>query len=211
MVVPLLEYIKPGLFLLSFMLLLAGCASTPVSAPAPSKESASTSSAGTAKKVSPEVQQAFDQAVVTLRSGDYKGAIKAFSKVSRQAPKLAAPYINQAIAYRHLDDMLQAEKAVQEALKRDSKSPEALNMLGLIKRANGDFPAAKKNYEKAISIQPDYAEAHLNLAMLCDIYLVDWSCAKSHYERFLALDPQPDKQVKGWVADLNRRMKKAGK
>ena len=212
MVVPLHAYINPGLVAIIMLLFLAGCATTP--APTPESEQLpETAPAGgmPQKKVSPEVQQAFDKAVATLRSGNYKQAIREFSSVSRRAPKLAAPYINQAIAYRHTDDLLLAEKATQEALKRDSKSPEALNMLGLIKRANGDFKAAKNSYQQAISIRPDYAEAHLNLAMLCDIYLVDWSCAKTHYDRFQAIQGQPDKQVKGWIADLDRRMKKAGK
>lgn len=212
MVVPLHVYINTGLPVIIMLLFLAGCATAP--APAPdSEQPPETAAAGgmPQKKVTPEVQQAFDKAVATLRSGAYKQAVREFNNVSRLAPKLAAPYINQAIAYRQMGDLLLAEKATQEALKRDNKSPEALNMLGLIKRANGDFKAAKNSYQQAISIQPDYAEAHLNLAMLCDIYLVDWPCAKTHYDRFQAIVGQPDKQVKGWVADLDRRMKRAGK
>ena len=105
MVVPLHVYINSGLPVIIMLLFLAGCATTP--APAPdSQQPQETAAAGgmPQKKVTPEVQQAFDKAVATLRSGAYKLAIREFNSVSRQAPNLAAPYINQAIAYRQMGD-----------------------------------------------------------------------------------------------------------
>lgn len=202
------------LLVLASLAMFAGCAGKgSVSAP---REQASQPASGPSSglrqvEVEPEVLQAFNQAVQALKSGQHKQAIKDFTKVSRMEPKLAAPYINMAIAYRRLGDTKNANKAIKIALKKDSRSPEALNIQGLLQRQGGELKAAQKSYKKALSIHPDYAEAHLNLGMLCDIYLVDWGCAKVHYGQYQKLHGSKDKQVAGWVADLNRRMKKSGK
>ncbi len=203
------------LILVWLLVTLAGCAGKAPVAPTKTQaepESSKATAAGLRQvTVKPEVQAAFNQAVRQLRAGQYKQAIKGFEKVSKMAPRLAAPAINIAIAWRRLGDTGKANKAIQTALKKDPNSPEALNVQGILLRESGKLKAARKSYEKALSIYPDYAEAHLNLAMLCDIYLVDWQCAKTHYGRFQELQGGKDKQVAGWVADLDRRMKKAGK
>jgi len=211
-------FINWRLLLLSATLaVLAGCAgkgpvsTTPEPAEQATQQRSGTSSGLRQVEVEPEVQEAFNQAVVVLKSGQHKQAIKDFKKVARMEPKLAAPYINIAIAYRRLGDLKNANESVQTALKKDSRSPEALNIQGLLQRVSGNLKGAQKSYEKALSIYPNYAEAHLNLAMLCDIYLVDWSCAKAHYGQYQKIQGKKDKQVAGWVADLDRRMKKSGK
>lgn len=219
MVVQLHAFINWRWPLISVLLIvLSGCAGKGPVSPSPeeqpvqkSQQPSGISSGLNQVAVKPEVLQAFNQAVQTLRSGKHKQAVKDFKAVSRMNSKLAAPYINMAIAYRRLGDTKNANAAVQTALKKDSRSPEALNMQGLLLRQAGELKAAQKSYKKALSIHPDYAEAHLNLAILCDIYLVDWGCAKVHYGQYQKSHGSKDKQVAGWAADLNRRMKKAGK
>ena len=218
MAVPLHAFINWRWLLISASLIvLSACAGKAPVTPAPEQpaqkgQQLAGSPAGLRQvAVKPEVQQAFNQAVQTLKSGQHKQAIKDFKNAARMNSKLAAPYINMAIAYRRLGDLKNANAAVKMALKKDSGSPEALNMQGLLQRQAGELKAAQKSYKKALSIYPDYPEAHLNLAMLCDIYLVDWGCAKVHYGEYQKLRGSKDKQVAGWVADLNRRMKKAGK
>ncbi|HID82503.1 MAG TPA: tetratricopeptide repeat protein [Chromatiales bacterium] len=205
------------LFVSASLIVLSACAGKAPVSPSPeqpvekSQQPSEPSTGLRQVAVKPEVQQAFNQAVQTLKSGQHKQAIKEFKAVARMNSKLAAPYINMAIAYRRSGDLKNANATVQTALKKDPRSPEALNMQGLLQRQAGELKAAQKNYKKALSIYPNYPEAHLNLAILCDIYLVDWGCAKVHYGQYQKLHGSKDKQVAGWVADLNRRMKKAGK
>lgn len=207
------------LFLSMSMAVLSGCvgkgsiSTTPEqTTPEQTEQASSQQLSGLPEvEVEPGVREAFNKAVLVLKSGQHKQAINDFKKVARMEPKLAAPYINIAIAYRRLGDSENANEAVQTALKKDSRSPEALNMQGLLQREAGKLKAAQKSYKKALSIYPDYPEAHLNLAILCDIHLVDLSCAKAHYVQYQKIRGSKDKQVVAWVADLNRRMKKSGK
>jgi Flp pilus assembly protein TadD len=192
----------PELLLLA--MLLGGCASQGVSTGGESTGGAT--SGGTLK---PDVQLTFDQAVQALKAGQYPQAIGGFKQVARKEPGLAVPYVNMAIAYHRQGDQDAAGAALTDALKRNSRSYEAMNLKGILARENGDFAAARKHYEQALSIQPDYPEAHLNLAILCDLYLVDLGCASQHYARFQALRGD-DNEVSGWMTDLKRRQKKTG-
>ena len=50
-------------------------------------------------------------------------------------------------------------------------------------------------------------ETHLNLAILYDLYMGKLPQALEHYQRYLELTSDEKSPVKGWVADLQRRMK----
>ncbi|MFV9615434.1 MAG: tetratricopeptide repeat protein, partial [Gammaproteobacteria bacterium] len=61
---------------------------------------------------------------------------------------------------------------------------------------------AKKDYEKAIELKPDYSNAHYNLALLYDIYLQEMALAIKHYETYLSLIKKPDEATQEWVNHL---------
>ena len=67
---------------------------------------------------------------------------------------------------------------------------------------------ARKAYDAALSIDANYAYAHLNIAILYDLYLHDGNKALQHYQRYQALSPTEDTQVVKWIVDLQQRMKK---
>ena len=77
------------------------------------------------------------------------------------------------------------------------------NQLGVSYRHAGKFTKAREAYETALAIDPNYADAHLNLGVLLDLYLGDNTLALVHYERYLALGG--DAAVGKWVADLKNR------
>jgi tetratricopeptide (TPR) repeat protein len=68
-----------------------------------------------------------------------------------------------------------------------------------------DFPAAAEFYKKALLINPEFANAHLELGLLYENKLTDPISAIYHYRRFLELRPDSDK--KQVVEDFIERAK----
>ena len=72
-------------------------------------------------------------------------------------------------------------------------------------REDGKFDQAEKLYIQALSTYPDYENAHLNLAILCDVYLRKIDCALDHYQKYLNISGNQDKQVIAWMSQLKKQ------
>jgi tetratricopeptide (TPR) repeat protein len=68
-----------------------------------------------------------------------------------------------------------------------------------------DFQGSAEFYKRALSVNPDFATAHLELGLLCDDKLGDLIAAIYHYGRFLEL--RPDSEKKQLVEDFIERAK----
>ena len=68
-----------------------------------------------------------------------------------------------------------------------------------------DFQGAAEFYKKALSVNADFASAHLELGLLCDDKLGDPIAAIYHYRRFLEL--RPDSEKRQLVEDFIERAK----
>ena len=68
-----------------------------------------------------------------------------------------------------------------------------------------DFPAAAEFYKKTLSVNPDFAKAHLELGLLSDDKLGDPIAAIYHYRRYLEL--RPDSEKRKLVEDFIERAK----
>jgi Flp pilus assembly protein TadD len=121
-------------------------------------------------------------------------------------PELSGPYLNLGIAYLRTDRTTEAEQAVRKALDLNPSNAQAYDLLGLIHREAGSFTAARQDYEQALKLDPLFADVHLNLAILLDLYLGQPQPALEHYERYQQLAGADDKQVALWIADLKKRL-----
>lgn len=202
--------------------LLAGCSAPmpvppPSSAPpVPAPAAAGPASAAPAeappedKEPSEALKKQFAQAVASMQAGQDQLATTLFTVIAKQHPQLASPHTNLGILLFREGQMAEAEAAFKDALQRDDKDFVAANYLGMIYRNLGRFADAQAAYERALAAKPDYAYAHLNLAILYDLYLGDLSKALDHYQQYQQSAGDPDQQLSGWLADLQQRMNSAG-
>jgi tetratricopeptide (TPR) repeat protein len=102
----------------------------------------------------------------------------------------------QAITY--LDDLTQ-----QQALYKS----DAYNYLAIIYREQGKFTQAETVYKQALVIWPQDPVLHKNIGILYELYLIRLPDALVHYQQVLAFEGD-NKQINGWVKDLQRRTKK---
>jgi len=193
------------LVILSLMLLAGGCASL-------APESGSGRTAGTARPkaepdapVRPELQSAYNRALSAMRAGQNRDAEAQLKALAAKAPELSGPYANLGLLYRRVGRNAESIAALERAIEINPRRAVYYNELGISYRQEGKFDLARRNYRKAIDIDEQYAPAHLNLAILLDLYLQEPKDALPHYQRYQALVPTEAETVKKWIIDLERR------
>lgn len=208
---------------LILVMLLAACQSGPEpvpgpepaveAAPAVEQEPAPTAEAEAQPEPEPEpedfYQQFYTEAVSSLKSGKTEEALELLKQVSTDAPDKPYIFTNLGLAYFKLKQLDNAEQAFQEAVKRNDNDAVAHNHLGVLQRQKGAFEEARKHYQRAINIDSNYAPAYLNLGILFDIYFQDLVKALQHYQKYQALIREENAQVSGWIADIERRLKRS--
>jgi tetratricopeptide (TPR) repeat protein len=156
--------------------------------------------------VAPETRTDYDNAIRLLEQKEYEQGIGLLLKVTQNAPDVSAPQVDLGIAYARLGNLDKAEASLKRAVEINPRQPVAYNELGMVYRRKGQFGAARSSYEQAIAVYPAFHFARLNLAILCDVYLADLTCALDNYVAYQQAIPD-DKQATMWVADLRKRMK----
>ncbi len=216
-----MNYLKlRSLLCLVFVVALAACQSGPeITEPEPEpvvetpEESPPEAEAETEAEVSAidliaETNRlSYQAALDDLKNKKVKSAIKQLEALSETAPELDYLFTNIGLAYLKIEDYMRAETAFQRAISLNIRDFVAYNHLGVIKRTQGEFKEARQAYEKAISIDENYAQAHLNLGILFDIYFQDLKLALKQYQKFQSLNASPDKTVASWIIDIERRLK----
>ena len=84
--------------------------------------------------------------------------------------------------------------------------PAEQNKQGVQQRKAGQFAEAKAAYERALALDPNFADAERNLAILQDLYLDDPAAALPHFERYQLLTQGADKEVTAWLVELKARL-----
>ncbi|MBI3562794.1 MAG: tetratricopeptide repeat protein [Gammaproteobacteria bacterium] len=194
--------IKPA-WVLSLALLTA-CAST---GPTP-KSAQSTPAAAQALNVDPQIAAQYHRAVQILKTGAGDEALAQFNAIVAKAPQLSGAYLNIGLIHLQKKRYAEAEIAFNQAINANATHAVAQNYLGVALREQGKFDKAEQAYQRALQLDDSYADAHLNLGILYDIYLNDLPRALEQYEKYQSLTNNKDEQVTKWIADIKLRQSK---
>ena len=134
--------------------------------------------------------------VAQFRQGKLTAAQLALEKAVKADP-------NDAFSLTTLGAVMIEQNRIEDAvgyLERANQStpddPVTLNYLGVASSQLGQFGKAEQSLRRAITVKPEYAEAHFNLAV---IYATakppSIALAKRHYEKALELGAGPDKRL----------------
>ena len=97
---------------------------------------------------------------------------------------------------------LRAVAALATAVADQPESPRAHNQLAVVLQAMAWYGGAEKSLLKTIQLDPEYRDAHFNLALIyIDRDAPSYKLARKHYNKAVELGATPDK-------DLEKRLKR---
>ncbi len=108
----------------------------------------------------------------------------------------AWPYLNLAITERALDQRIQAEAHLREAIRLDPNLAPAHFQLGNILEYSGQMTDAVSEFETAARLDADYAEPHYALARIYK-KLGDAAASKREVETYIRIHSRPKEQASG--------------
>ena len=114
--------------------------------------------------------------------------------------------LKQAIKAQESGNGEEASAAYAEMLDKGAKSSRALNHYAVFLRGEMEFKQAESIYLRALDYSPNDPATHYNIAILYELYQGEFAKAKKHFERYQSLQSEPDKKVKAWIRDLDRRI-----
>ena len=130
----------------------------------------------------------FKQALQFLNSGQYDEAEKNFLSILQSMPKHADSLHYLGVIKSLQGDKKAAVETLQKAAIYSKSDPEVYFNLGCAYQSLKMWKEAKKSFEKAISIKPDYAMAHNNLSVV-HVSLENFDSQGKHIKQAYQLDP----------------------
>jgi tetratricopeptide (TPR) repeat protein len=137
----------------------------------------------------------FSEALELMKQKKTAEAEAAFLALTQDFPEFSGPVTNLGILFAKSNRRNEAIAAFTRAF----------NWLGILNREAGNHARARESYEKAISIKPDYAAAHLNLGLLLENQLRQPEQAVAHYREYYRISGGKDLRVLPWIAEIEAR------
>lgn len=155
--------------------------------------------------VPPAAKVAFADALTLMKDGDLRMARKGFWAMTKEFPKLSGPWVKLAELAEQREKPEKAREYFQKALAVNPANVNAYLKQALFERRQGEFGKARDAYLAALETWNDFPEAHLNLAILYDLYMNRPEEAQPHYEAYDFLTGGSDPKVADWLIEIRRR------
>jgi tetratricopeptide (TPR) repeat protein len=134
----------------------------------------------------------FDMGAVADRDrASFPAAIAAYQRALEVDPHHVPSLINLGNVHYELGEFERARGLYARAAAVDAENPRTHFNLGNACDELGDLLGALRAYRSAIALWPGYADAHFNLALVAE-KMESWQLARTHWKRFLDLEPRSD-------------------
>ena len=123
-------------------------------------------------------------------------------KAVQLRPNLAAAWMTLGLLYNDQKNPMLAISALARGVHEDPSDARLHNALAIVLKQVGWMNGAEQELQRAIDLQPDYAEAHFNLALLfLDQRPPAVEMARRHYQKARDLGAAPDELVDKQLAE----------
>lgn len=140
-----------------------------------------------------------------FKANDYDKARSLLTTLTTDAPNLSGPWVMLGDIALDGADIPAAVTYFENALLANPENVNAYIRLAKVLRMQGKFIDAQNLYAKVLALWKDFPEAHLNLAILYDVYLNKPLAAQQHMEAYQFLTGRQDEQVNRWLAEIRER------
>jgi tetratricopeptide (TPR) repeat protein len=130
-----------------------------------------------------------NEALVLERAGNDPAALAWLDAKSRSDPSWALPRIEAGrIRLKSAQDLDRAELDLEAAMSLAPENPRVHYLLGLLMQERGVVPSARRFFEQALALRPEYEEANDRLGA---IYFAarEYAAAEQCYRRWLKAQP----------------------
>ncbi len=140
-----------------------------------------------------------------FKSKNYTRAESILQSLVKADKELSGPWVMLGDIAQNENDLNTASQRYIKALEVSNLNLTAYIRLAKVQRVKGEYIDAQNTYTKALSVWKDFPEAHLNLAILYDIYLNAPVKAQRHMEAYQFLTNGKNRKVAKWLQELQKR------
>ena len=108
----------------------------------------------------------FNLSILLKDNGDFRESEQLLLKIINLDDNNFKAYLNLSILYIHSGKIIESIKYLNICLKLNPNDHKTYNNLGISYKALGDFKLAEINFEKALKLKKDFANAHYNLSLI---------------------------------------------
>jgi len=151
-------------------------------------------------------QSDYQKALGLMKTKSFDEAHTIFTNLTTVYPNLAGAYVNLAFIYKAKSDEDKAELYINKALEINPNNIDALIQIAASSQKKGEFKEVERYLLTAEAVDSSNDIVQYNLAVLYELYLQQYDDAINHYENYIALSSNDDKEtVKRWVKLLERK------
>jgi ankyrin repeat protein/Tfp pilus assembly protein PilF len=131
----------------------------------------------------------FNKGIASSKNKDWDGAIMNFVRATSNEPTFADAWYAKGVAQLNVNNLVQAKKSFNEAVKLNSQHYKAYYNLAIIFEKDGKYKEALDEYENALNAKPDLEEAWNNKGHIL-LTLNQIQEAEKCFEKAVNLDPK---------------------